>query len=190
MISGALTDSAGQQRVNENRAARCVVRHLPLPRHQAAQHRNAFIVRGDLERPHPLCIFEGLGTSLLAQHPHVSVPIAPLDSDIRDQVVQISFVYNNDAGMFQGRFIAEIVIGVVADLVEDDIESRGIELSRLRRKHLYVRQLAQLIEQCGGVIGDSAAGRRQRREKSDLSCHESVCGAGWHSSATVLLNPL
>ena len=104
--------------------------------------------------------------------------------------MQIGFVNHHHARMLERHLIAKIVIGVIANLIENYIERASVELCRLGRKHLYIRQLAQFIQQGGGVIGDSATGRRKRRKESDLSCHESVCGAGWHPAAGCQPAPL
>ena len=68
--------------------------------------------------------------------------------------------------MPQRRLVDEIVIAVVADLVERDIEARRIE-GLLRRSEKTSRSTSgcRRFDQRFGIIGDPAARRRQRREK-------------------------
>ncbi len=77
--------------------------------------------------------------AFFAQHAHVFVPIAALDGDVRNQMMQIGFVNHHHARMLQRHLVTKIVIGVIANLIEDHIERSRVELRWLGRKNLYVR---------------------------------------------------
>ena len=97
-----------------------------------------------------------VGTAVEFHLAQIGVPIAALDGDVGDQVMQVGFVHHHHAGMFQRHLVAEIVIGIVADLVERDVEPSGIEAGRAWRKRLLRQPAFQFFEQRGGVIGDPA----------------------------------
>jgi hypothetical protein len=60
---------------------------------------------------------------------------------------------------------------IVSHLVKHNVEIRRIEAGWFGRKHLDIRQLSQLFEQCRGIVGYSASSRRKRRKEGDLVCH-------------------
>ncbi len=95
----------------------------------------------------------------------VGVPIAAADGEIGNQVMQVRFVHHHHARMPQRGFIDEIVMRVVADLIERDIEVRRVESLRARWKRSPDRPAASAIRPGFGIIGDAAARGRQRREE-------------------------
>ena len=95
----------------------------------------------------------------------VGVPIAALDGEIGDQVVQIAFVHHHHAGMAQRGLIHETVVAVVPHVVERDIEARRVEGLPGTGKNFQLHQRLQALDQGFGIIGDPAARRRQRGKK-------------------------
>ena len=59
------------------------------------------------------------GASVFAHRVHICVPIAALDGELGNQVMQIGFVNNYHSGMLERRLVAEVVIAVIADLIQD-----------------------------------------------------------------------
>ena len=80
-------------------------------------------------------------------------------------MMQIGFVDHHHAGMIQRGLVTKVVINVVADLVQRHVKIGWLEMSGLGGEHLYVHQRLQFVEQSGGIIGNSAARRRQAERK-------------------------
>ncbi len=118
------------------------------PAQQAAQHRQAFVIGPDLQRPHTLGVIDGRLIALFSHRAHVSVPIAAFDGKVGNQMMQVGFMDHNHAGMFQGRFITKIVKRVVADLIERHIEAGGIVFGWARSENFHRRQPAEILQQC------------------------------------------
>ena len=142
------------------------------PAQQLAQHRDAFVVRPHFQPPHTVRIRHVPWAAFLLHGSHIGVPIATLNSDVRDQMMQIGFVHHNHAGMIHRGLITKVVINVVAHLVQRDIEILGVERNRFGCEHLHIHQLLQFVEKRGGIVGNAAARRRKRREERYLDCHE------------------
>ena len=61
---------------------------------------------------------------------HVGVPVAAPDRDMRHQMVQVGFMHHDHARVLNRRIVNEIVIRVVAQMIERDIEFRSVEFLR------------------------------------------------------------
>ena len=60
----------------------------------------------------------------------IGVPVAAPDREVGDEMVQIGFVHDHDAGVAQRRFVNEAVPGVVADVIKRDVAGAGIKGTR------------------------------------------------------------
>ena len=105
------------------------------------------------------------GAALVLALAHVGVPIAALDGEIGNQVVQVAFVHHHHAGMAQRGLVHETVMAVVAHVVQRDIEARRIESLAGAGKHFQLHQRLEAFDQRFGIIGDPAARGRQRRKE-------------------------
>ncbi len=142
------------------------VNHHAARRFQdAARHGHALVVRSDFQPAHPSGKLERRGAAVIFALAQVPVPIAALDGEVRDQVVQVALVHHHHARMAQRGLIDEAVVAVVADVVERDIEARRIERLVRAGENLQLDQRLHGADQCFGIIGDPAARRRQRGEE-------------------------
>jgi hypothetical protein len=71
-------------------------------------------------------------------------------------------MHYDHAGIFEGSLVTKVVISIVADLIEGDVELGRIEGGGLGGERMYVSQPAEFIEEGGGIVRDSAFGRRER----------------------------
>ncbi len=130
---------------------------------QRAQHGDAFIIGAALERLNmPLRPGKLRRTGVVLHFMQVAVPVVTADGEFGDQVVQVCFVEDHDARPAQRRFIAEGVVGVVADLIEKDVVAHGVEIRRNGRNTGDVRERFEFVQQGRRIIGDAASCRRQR----------------------------
>ncbi len=133
---------------------------------QPPVHGQAFVVGPDLEGAHAPGVGQGGGPAVVFGLLQVGVPIALPDGGVGHQVVEVEFMQGHDAGLLQIGAIGEDVVGVVADLVERQVEVPGAEggggglVEDLQRE-----ALGQPGGQGRGVVGDSALLRGQGREK-------------------------
>ena len=110
--------------------------HAARTLQQPPRHRHAFVVRPDLQLAHALGVGARFRPPVVFAFAHVGVPIAALDREVRDQVVQVRLVHHYHAGMAQRGLVDETVISVVADLVHRDIEAGsnfGVALEKTSR---------------------------------------------------------
>ena len=129
---GRGTGKAGGAHLLLHEAA--VHHHAARRRQNALRHRHAFVVRTNFQLANPFGECQRRGAAFVLALAHVGVPIAALDREVGDQVVQIAFVHHHHAGMAQRGLVDETVMAVVADVVERDIEARRVEGLRAGRK--------------------------------------------------------
>ncbi len=107
---------------------------------QPAGHRDAIVVRAGHEVARPLRMLQSGRASVELALGQISVPVAAPDREVGDEMVQIGFVHDDDAGMPQRLLVDERVPGIVADVVERGVESAGIEGSGLGGLIEHVRE--------------------------------------------------
>jgi len=132
---------------------------------QPRDHRQAFVVRADLQLTHPLGELARRFAALVLTLANVGVPIAPPDGEVGDQVVQVRLVHHHHARMAQGGLIDEIVEGVITHVVQCNIETRRLEFSVRAGEDFQIDQRPEEFDQGFGIVGDPAASRRQRGKK-------------------------
>jgi hypothetical protein len=109
----------------------------------AAGHRHAFVIGTHFERLHPLRVGQSIGACVVFRLFEVSVPIAALNRDIGDEMMQVRFVHHDNAGIAQGCIIDEIVMGVVAHLIQRDVGRAWIAGGG---KDLQIDQRGQVVD--------------------------------------------
>jgi hypothetical protein len=77
----------------------------------------------------------------------IGVPISALDSKVGHQMMQVGLMHHHHARMAHGRLVNEIVVGVVANLVERQVEFLRMILAPAVRESLDFGQTPQRIEQ-------------------------------------------
>ncbi len=165
----------GSMRDNRHRPLK--PRYTDLPLHEAAvynhalgafeqpaRHGQALVIGTHFQLAHTLGEFARRDAAVIFALANVRVPIAATDGQIGDQVMQIRFVQHHHTRMPQRRLINEIVKAVIADVVEDRVEARGIERLIGAGENLQIHQRPQRFDQCFGIIGDPAPRGRQRGE--------------------------
>jgi hypothetical protein len=80
----------------------------------AAEHRDAFVVWTDFQAADSFCEYACLGAAVVGYFVYVFVPVASLDCPLCVEVVEVGFVEDDDAGVFEGGFVDGRVVGVVA----------------------------------------------------------------------------
>ena len=160
---GGGTGEAGGAHLVPHEAA--VHHHAARRLQNAPRHRHAFVVRAHFQLADALGECQRRGAAVVFALAHVGVPIAALDGEVGDQVVQVAFVHHHHAGMPQRGLVDETVMAVVAHVVERDIEARRVERLVRAGEHFQVHQRLQAVDQGFGIIGDPAARRRQRGEE-------------------------
>ncbi len=91
-------------------------------------------------------------------------------------MMQIGFVHHDDARMAQRGLVGEPVVAVVSHVIQCDVKSLGIEGLLAAGKDLQVHEWFQGLQQGFGIVGDPAARRRQRGEKSQAHFSAPVPG--------------
>ena len=88
----------------------------------AAGHADAFVIRPHFERAHAERIIQRFLAAFVFALAEIGVPIVAADGEVRNQVMQVRFVHHHHAGMPQRRFVNEIVIGIVPQVIQRYIE--------------------------------------------------------------------
>ena len=131
----------------------------------AAGHGQAVVVRADFEAAHALSELEGGGSAVPFHLRHVAVPVAAFDGDVGDQVVQVRFVHDEDAGVTEGGVVDEVVMRVIAEMVEGDVELAGVERFIRTVEDRDCGAFRHFGDEGAGIIGNTTLRWRHRREK-------------------------
>ena len=135
----------------------------------AAGHLDAVVIGADFEGADALREFDIARRAVEDHLGHVGVPIAAADGVVGDEVVQVGLVHHHDAGTPQGGFVDESVEGIVADLIDVDVELRRVVELSGRIEDGDVDELFEFGDEGGGIVRDAALGRRHGRPESATS---------------------
>ena len=131
----------------------------------AAGHWQPFVVRADFEFAHALGIGAPGVAPVVRAFVQVAIPVVTANGEIGNQVVQVRFVHHHHARMAERSLVDEVVVAVVAHLINGHVEAGGVERLIGAGENLQVGQMPERCGQRFGVIGDAAACRRHGREK-------------------------
>ncbi len=128
---------------------------------QTPGHGEAFVVGPYIARLHAPRVRQSGRAAVVFGLATIALPVVAPDGQVRDQVVQVGFMHDHHAGMNQRRFINKIVMGIVANLVEREVEIPRAKLAPGLSARFDLDQTSERRKQCLRVIRYSAAGWRQ-----------------------------
>ncbi len=132
----------------------------------APQHQYALVIRTHFQAPHPLAVFKRGGAAIVFQLSQVGVPVAALDHDLGEQMMQVRLMHHDHARVLQRGLIRELVMRIIADLVQRDVEARGVEGRWRSRENFDIDEFRERFQQRSGIIRNAAFRRWQRRKIS------------------------
>ena len=91
------------------------------------------------------------------------------------RMMEVRFVHHHDAGMLQRRLIDEIVMRVVAHLIDGDVVFRCVVGLRGARNDIEIDQRLERFDESFGVVGDPAARRRQGEKSTSRAKGATAC---------------
>ena len=84
-----------------------------------------------------------------------------------NQMMKVELMKHGHARVAQGQVVGVGMEGVVADLIEQQIEAAGVKAFGSPVEGLHFEPRREAAQQLGGIVGDAAAGGGQGREECE-----------------------
>ena len=111
------------------------------------EHRQTVVVRADFQRANTPGVRQRVSSAFELHLTHICVPIVALDRTVGDQVMEVRFMHDDHTRRLNRLIVDKAVITVVADLIERNIEQRGIECPLFLAEDLNLSDFRKRFEQ-------------------------------------------